>query len=164
MDDETRDNIDYVNLTRLQAAYADVVTRRAWSELVPLFEPETPIIVDVAGGETHRFTGPVEIGDFIGSSIEQFDFFQFLILNTVVEQRIGGDPDRADGRLYMSELRQFGSNGAWSVVYGIYHDCYRRTDGRWRFMQRKYQTLARTAPQMHVFDFPHHLEPGSLES
>jgi hypothetical protein len=153
---------DYISITRLQAAYADVVTRRAWPELRPLFEAEAPITVAVAGGDTHEFSGPIEIGDFIGASLEQFEFFQFVILNTVINIGVGGDADRADGRMYMSELRQFAASGSWSVVYGVYHDCYRRSDKQWRFMNRQYQTLGRTAPQMHVFDFPHQHVLGQL--
>ncbi len=34
------DALDYLAITRLQAAYADVVTRRAWRELERLFLPD----------------------------------------------------------------------------------------------------------------------------
>ena len=39
MADLQQETIDYVAICRLQAAYADSVTRRAWSELGDLFEP-----------------------------------------------------------------------------------------------------------------------------
>ena len=37
------ETVDYVALRRVQNAYADVVTRRAWPELVDLFLPDAII-------------------------------------------------------------------------------------------------------------------------
>ena len=46
MPDPTTETIDYVAITRLQAAYADVVNRRAWSELAEHFRPDAPVRID----------------------------------------------------------------------------------------------------------------------
>ena len=40
MPDPAAETVDYVAIQRLQAAYADVVNRRAWPELADLFRPD----------------------------------------------------------------------------------------------------------------------------
>ena len=47
------------------------------------------------------------------------------------------------------------TNRAFSTCsYGMYHDVYRRQDGRWKFARRDYQSLARTSPDFDVFPHP----------
>ena len=59
----------------------------------------------------------------------------------------------AKGRMYMVELRQDNGGGAWTNAFGVYHDSYVKVDGRWRFAERQYQSLARTG-RGEVFEFP----------
>jgi hypothetical protein len=146
------DALAYLAITRLQAAYADVVTRRAWPELVDLFAPDAPVHVDTVSRPVIELVGPQALGEFIGGAIEGFEFFEFVILSTVVHVH---GPDRAKARLYMVELRQEASNGRWSNAFGVYHDDYVRADGAWRFGERHYQSLARTG-RGEVFPFPDH--------
>jgi hypothetical protein len=157
---------DYVAIRRLQNAYADVVTRRAWPELAELFLADAPVEIDTRreGGVFH-VTGPDALGAFIAGALEQFDFFEFVILNTRIEVAAAGDVDRADGRLYMSEIRSDAGTGRWNVSFGVYHDRYQRGDGRWRFAHRRYHSLGRTGETKDVdaFPFPHHLRLGELE-
>jgi hypothetical protein len=143
----------YLAITRLQAAYADVVTRRAWPELEPLFVADCPIHVDTVSMPVIELAGARALGVFVGDAIERFDFFEFVILNTVIN--VEGD-DRASGRLYMVELRQDASTGEWSNAFGVYHDAYGFVDGAWRFVERHYQSLARKvgAERALVFPFP----------
>ena len=145
--------IDYIAVRRLQDAYADVVNRRAWPEFEDLFRPEAEVVLDTRRGDLLSFTGPGAIGDFIGRSIERFEFFEFVVLGTRVTFD-GDSPDRASARLYMCELRQSAEEGRQSVAYGVYHDDHVRVDGRWWFAQRRYHSLARTAPDLAVFPFP----------
>ena len=152
-DDELRDTVDYVAITRLQNAYADVVTRRAWPELRELFLADAPVRVDTVTNPVVELTGPDALGDFIGGAIERFEFFEFVPLSTRVALRSGGDPDRAAARLYMCELRQDVATGHASQAFGVYRDEYRRVDGHWRFARRDYQSLARTG-RGEVFAFP----------
>jgi hypothetical protein len=147
MDDELR---DYLGVTRLQSAYADVVSRRAWDELDALFEPRASIHVDTVTAEVMHFTGPQEFAAFVAGSIERFEFFEFVVLNTVVEVKPG---PTATGRLWMVELRQDRATGHWSNAFGVYHDHYAMTNGAWRFRERHYQSLARTG-RGEVFPFP----------
>ena len=144
---------DYVAIRRVQSAYADIVTRRAWPELAGIFLPDAGVQIDTMSGDPLRLVGPDALGAFIGGAISGFDFFEFVVLNTVIE--IGtGDPDTATTRMYMNELRRDAESGRFTVVYGLYQDRMRRVDGKWWFAQRRYQTLARTAGEFDVFPFP----------
>jgi SnoaL-like domain len=149
----TEDTLAYIAITRLQAAYADVVTRRAWPELEELFLADAPIHVDTVTREVVELVGPRALGEFVGSAIEHFEFFEFVILNTVLD--IGAD-GTAVGRLYMVELRQERGSGEWSNALGLYRDRYVSVDGRWRFAERHYRSLARKigADPATVFPIP----------
>jgi SnoaL-like domain len=154
MDDELRDTIDTVALTRLHAAYADTCTRRTWHEFPKLFLPDVTVTLDLPNIGTRVINGQTELGTFIGTSLEQFDFFQFVVLNSHFMLRTDGDPDRATGRMWMSEHRQFASTGHWSLIYGLYRDEYQRTQGTWKIATRHYQSLARTTRALEVFPIP----------
>lgn len=157
MHDLTRETIDYIAIRRLQDAYADVATRRAWPELAELFLPTCRLTVDKRVGEPLTFDGPQAVGEFIGKSIAHLDFFEFVILNARVFLSPGGDPDRATARMYINELRH--EDGVrFTHAYGLYQDTYRRVDGRWWFAARNYASLARTARNFDVFGLPP-LEP-----
>jgi hypothetical protein len=154
-DRETSEALDYLAISRLQAAYGDAVTRQAWHELVPMFLPDGPVRLDLQNGVIIEKTGPEEIGAFIATSIQRFDFFAFTIVNTVVE--MAPDGRHATGRLYIRELRREHENRRWTTAYGLYRDSYLKTNGLWRFETRRYSTLARTAAEgegMDVFPVP----------
>jgi SnoaL-like protein len=150
MTSELDETADYIAISRLQSAYADVVNRRAWPELDPLFVAGAPVTVDTVTNPVIELAGAEQIGEFIGGAIERFEFFEFVRLNTVVSF---DDEDHARGRLFMCELRQERTNGHFSRAFGVYHDDYQRVDGRWRFARRRYQSLARTG-RGEVFSFP----------
>ena len=151
MPEQTADDaLDYLAITRLQAAYADVVTRRAWAELDGLFLADAPVHVDTVTSPVIELVGPQSLGRFIDGAIERFEFFEFVPLNTVVEVQ----GDTATARLYMVELRQDRDGGRWSNAFGLYQDRYARTAEGWRFAERHYQSLARTSPATVVFPLP----------
>jgi SnoaL-like protein len=159
------DTEDYVAIRRLQNAYADVVTRRAWPELAELFRPEAPIDIDTRRPDgAYHLVGPAALGEFVAGALEQFEFFEFVILNTRIELNAGGAFDRADGRVYMSEIRTDAGTGRWNVSFGVYHDCYELEDGRWWFARRRYHSLGRTGAtkDLDAFPFPHDLRLGEL--
>ena len=156
--DQTRleDAVDHVEITRLEAAYADIVTRRRFDEFVEVMLAD--VVVDLDLRDRHLIhNGPKAIGDFIADAFEEFEFFQFVVLGVRTALRVDGDADRANARVYMSELRQTHS-GHWSQVYGIYHDQLRRIDDRWWIAARTYHSLARNNMPAQLFEFPHHLD------
>lgn len=147
-----QDALAFLAISRLQADYADIVTRRAFGELAEIFLSDTSVHLDLVTAAALDFVGPDEFGSFVGGSIERFEFFEFVILNSVIRVQ---DERNATGRMYMCELRQDALSGGWSNVFGVYHDTYRcsEDDGRWRFAARTYQSLARTG-RSEVFPFP----------
>ena len=101
---------DYIAIRRLQDAYADVVSRRAFDELHDLFLPAAPVMIELPGG-TREVVGPGDFGRYVEKRIAGLEFFQFVILNAVVELAVDGDPDRARARIHMCELRQDRAEG-----------------------------------------------------
>lgn len=143
--DELRAAVDRSELLHLVARYADVVTRRAWPELAELFLPDAPVHIETVTRPPFTVRGPAELGRFVAGAVEHFDFFEFVVLNHVLELAVDGDADRATGRVFMCELRQHGGTGRFSRAYGRYTDRYRRVDGRWWIEGRDYRSMARTA-------------------
>ena len=154
----TAEAVHDTGVRRLQHAYADVVNRRAWPELERLFRPDAEVVIDRRAGEPLRLIGGIEVGDFIGTAIAHFSFFEFVILNAHI-----AFPDRVDSgtatcRLFMCELRQDGDTGQFTSAFGLYHDRYVLEGGRWWFAQRAYHSLARHGAVLDVFGLP--TEPG----
>ena len=144
---------DYIAIRRLQDAYADVVSRRAFGELHDLFLPAAPVMIELPGG-TREVVGPGDFGRYVEKRIAGLEFFQFVILNAVVELAVDGDPDRARARIHMCELRQDRADGRSTVLYGLYRDDYARLDGRWWFAHRRFSPLAVSQRDLDVFDYP----------
>lgn len=145
----TDDTEAYIAITRLQSAYADVVTRRAWQELADLFLPNCPIFVDTITRPPIELSGSDELAAFIRTALERFDFFEFVILNTVVD--VTSD-STARARFYIEEVRHEAGSDSWSNAFGLYQDSYVKQDDRWLFAERRYRSLARkTADGTEVF-------------
>lgn len=138
-----------VAVGRLQAAYGDAVTRRAWDEVRAVFEPDATVEIDTRTRPVFTLVGPEAIADFIETSLEGFAFFEFAILNAVADV----DGDAGSGRVYICELR-CDRDGVWTQAYGLYQDRYARRDGEWRIAGRHYHSLARTGPQIVTFELP----------
>jgi SnoaL-like protein len=152
-DDDLYRVVDEQVIRSLHHAYADVVNRRAWDELRDLFIADAPIIVDLRTGEPRRLTGPAALGEFIGNAVQRFDFFELALLSARVLLD-DSDRDHATGRMYMNEIRHEHALGRWSMAYGLYQDEYARTSDGWRFAARHYHSMARTGPDLEVFEFP----------
>ena len=98
--DDLTELIDHAAVQRLQARYADVVNRRRWDELEDLFVDGMPLHLDTVTAAARTMAGAREIGEFIDSAIERFDFFEFLPLNTVIDLYPDGDRDAATARFW----------------------------------------------------------------
>jgi ketosteroid isomerase-like protein len=139
-----------VAIQRLQAAYADAVTRRDWEAVRECFEPDAVVRIDTRVREPFALEGPGALVEFIDAAIRRFAFFEFTILNATVE--VHGQV--ATGRVYICEVRAE-ADGTWSEAYGLYRDEYRRRDDEWRIAGRRYASLARHTPQgTEAFDLP----------
>lgn len=156
-----------VALWRLQSRYADVVTRRAWPEMHELFLPDTAVHIDTVTSPVREVVGPEAFGEFVGSAIERFDHFTFVILNTVVD--VDEASGTATGRIFMCEIRHDAATDSWENAHGVYSDRYvlLGTDGvdggdggsgpQWRFAERRYRSMARTGPAATVLGLPPNL-------
>lgn len=150
------DTDDIIGISALQSHYADIINRRAWSELAEIFLPDAAIRIDTVTRDVIEVAGPAALGDFIGTAVERFAFFEFVILNSRIVTSVDGDADLGSARIFMCEIRRDADSLDWSTAYGVYHDRYRRTPDGWRFERRDYQSLTRTDGD--VFPFPRHLE------
>ena len=75
---------------RLQAAYGDAVTRRAWDDVRALFEPDAVVHIDTRTREpVHASKGPTRWSTSSSAALEPFAFFEFAILNAVAD--VDGD-------------------------------------------------------------------------
>ena len=58
---------------------------------------------------------------------------------------------RPPARVFMCELRQERDSGRFTQAFGVYHDDYRRVDGRGGSPRRRYQSLAAQRARRSVF-------------
>ena len=145
-DDALAEAVHDTGIRRLQAAYADAVNRRAWAEVAALFSDDAPVVLDTRAGDPLRFEGGAAIAAFIEGAVARFALFEFVVLNAHVTFPDGPRAGTATCRLFMCELRTDRDDGRFSVAYGLYHDRYGLdAAGRWRFAERRYHSLARTA-------------------
>lgn len=140
--DALAETVAYVAIRRLQARYADILNCRAWADFAEIMPPTCDVVLEVFG-QTMTFHGPDEVGAFLSSSIAAFDFFEFVILNTVID--IDAAAGTAGARMHIYEPRQMAADGQRFDGYGVYHDRFERDDdGRWWFAQRHYQDCTPT--------------------
>jgi hypothetical protein len=143
------DALIYLALLRLQRSYADIATRRAWSEITSLATPDARFSFDTRSGRVVEVTGAAALGEFGARATERFSFYEYLPLNAVVTI---DTPTTARGRAYSLEVGEDRDTREWINFYGLYHDDYVRFDGTWRFSRRQYQTLGRrTGDRLEAF-------------
>ncbi|MBK7321903.1 MAG: nuclear transport factor 2 family protein [Candidatus Microthrix sp.] len=154
---------DVVALGQLNAAYADVITRRAFNELGELLLPDCVVHLDLVSAPARDLVGPEALAGMLRSALERFDHFMLVIRNSVVEADVDecGVVERATGRMFISEIRHDRSTGAWEETHGMYEDDYLRVDGRWWFAERHYRSLARNANGAVVLGLPERFRHAS---
>ena len=83
-------------------------------------------------------------------------FFQFVILNSVVDIGVDGDPDRARRALSTcASCARVAATPASTVLYGLYRDdSTRAPDDRWWFVHRRFSPSAVTGSELDVFGYP----------
>lgn len=136
----TDDALADIAIMRLQRAYADVSTRRAWPEFAALATPDARFSFDTRTGDVIEVIGMEAFAQFAATMTDRFSFYEYVPLNFVVKV---DSADTARGRSYSFEIGEDRETGEVVTFYGMYHDDYARVDGTWRFTRRQYQTLAR---------------------
>lgn len=137
MDD---DALAEIAIMRLQRAYADVSTRRAWPEFAALATPDARFSFDTRTGNVIEVVGADAFAEFGAAMTDRFSFYEYVPLNFVVTIDRAGT---ARGRAYSFEIGEDRDTGELSTFYGLYHDDYALVDATWLFSRRQYQTLAR---------------------
>lgn len=131
---------DYTAIDRLQRAYADVATRKAWAEVPALLTDDAIVTFDTRAGTPFEVQGAVAFAEFGAKAVGIFGFYEYIPLNFVVTI---GDDGTAQGRTYSLEVADLLSTGEWIEYYGVYDDSYAHVDGTWRFARRHYRTYGR---------------------
>ena len=150
---------DVVAIGRLNAAYADVITRRAFAELSDLLLPSCGVHLDLVSAPARHLVGPDALADMLRSAMERFDHFMFVIRNSVVDVDVVAG--LATGRMFISEIRHDRAADVWEETHGMYEDDYQLVEGRWWFAERHYRSLARNASPSVVLGLPDTLRhPG----
>ena len=145
------DELAYLAITRLQRAYADASTRKAWPEFAALITPDAEFSFDTRTGNVFEMVGPDAFVEFGEKMTARFSFYEYVPLNFVVEI----DPDgSARGRSFMFEIGEDRETGEVSTFFGMYHDDYAWVDGTWRFSRRHFFSLARRSGDDALQSFP----------
>ncbi len=153
----TDDTHAYIAIMRLQRAYADISTRRAWKEVPSLATPDAQFTFDTRSGKVFEVNGAVAFAEFGARMTASFTFYEYIPLNFVVTF---SSDSRAAGRSYALEVAEDRDSGDWINFYGVYEDEYAVLDGAWRFARRRYRTFGRRrAGQLEAFP----LEAGPLQ-
>lgn len=142
-DDELAAAVDHGAIDRLQRAYADGVTCRDWDRVAGLFLPDATVELDLVTRPGRTLEGPAEIVGFIGPAVDDFELFEFAIVNAHNQLWPDGDRTTATGRIFMCELRVRRGQRTRDDAFGRYEDTYRRTDDGWRIAARRYRSIAR---------------------
>lgn len=145
------DVADYLAITQLHRAYADVSTRRAWSELRQLVTSDVRFRFDLRTGTVFEFEGPDAFVEFAESMVDGFSFYEYVPLNFVFDP-VSADAGR--GRSYSFEIGQDRTSGDVTFFYGWYRDEYARVGESWRFSRRHYASLARRTGEQPLVSFP----------
>ncbi len=134
---------DRVAIDALQRAYADGVTCRAWGRVARLFLPDATVVLDLVTRPGRELRGRDEIVGFIAPAVDDFEFFEFAIVNSHVDLWPDGDRSVATSRLFMCELRVRRGERGRDDAFGLYRDTYRKVGGAWRIASRRYRSVAR---------------------
>jgi hypothetical protein len=149
-----QETMDWVAIRRLHARYADAVNRRAWSDFAGLFLPDAVVRVELPRQEPVEAVGPEALGTFIEGAVKRFDWFQFVVLEAVIEWPPGTTDEEALGRVYMVELRLDAKTGQETRAFGLYQDRYRRTGEGWRFAARRFQPTVWSGRDLSTLPLP----------
>ncbi|MEO6124686.1 MAG: nuclear transport factor 2 family protein [Ilumatobacteraceae bacterium] len=136
---------DRLAIADLNHRFADAITRMDVAACASMFTEDAEIVVT----NWDTFAGRDEILRSLRELLSGWRGIVFTNHSGVAEI----DGDAATGQWY---IREFGIKFDEEFdISGVYHDTYRRTDGRWQFSSRRYDTLhLRRAGEIAVTRFP----------
>jgi len=122
---------DHLEISDLQARYAEALESKDWSLLASCFTEDALVDYSASGG----IKGTREQAtDFLAQTIPLFSATFFVTANP----QLTIEGDTAAGRTHFQTTMVLGDRGAASylVAAGYYLDRYRRTDAGWRISER----------------------------
>ena len=125
---------DYEEIQNLIARYADAVNRRDFDALAEVFAPDA--VWDVTGGTKLRHEG-AQVVPGIRKIVEMGSFLVQIHSPAIIQV----DGDRATSRLTVLEVGELPNYGMRFEQYGTYDDILRKSEGQWRFAERRFTTL-----------------------
>lgn len=146
-----RDTVNELALYRLNHDFADAMNQMRPELVAPMFTDDGEMTI-TNWGECRT---PQGIVDFLADLLKDWTVMFFAIHSGRVD--VGDDGDTATGQWYISE---YGIKlGQDYSISGVYHDTYRRVDGDWRFVTRRYDTMhIRLDGEVTVVSFPEDLK------
>jgi hypothetical protein len=141
---------DYIEIERLQRAYADVTTRQAWDEFPRIMTPDATFLFDTARG-LFEIPSVEQFMEFGGKMTDRWSFLLYTPVNFVVEF---GPGDTAQGHSYSLEVGHDTEIDSWVESFGTYDDRYAKHEGTWRFARRHYKPFGRRMNGVLAESFP----------
>lgn len=129
----------YTELRQLVERYADAVCRRDAEDWGATWAPDGVWDLGAAKAE-----GREKIVQLWKGAMGSFTMALQIIHQGVVLEDRG---ETAKARWYLSEYLTT-ADGGRRLGVGVYHDSYRKVDGRWCFAHRKYNLLYSGAPDL----------------
>ena len=138
---------DRLELQDLVTQYADIIDRKAFSELSSIFIDDAVIDYEATGAPK---CSAQEMIAFLSEAMSLFPNHQHLVSNTQFKV----DGDTATGRVMcFNPMEMAVEGGTQTFILGIWYvDEFARVDGRWLFASRKQEVIWN-------FNFPDHLNP-----
>jgi ketosteroid isomerase-like protein len=131
----SQDIADRVEIEALRGEFTDAAMMRDYDRLAALFTPDGALRMPNIPAE---LLGPEQIRAFGARVPEIVDF----LIQTTHPGTIQLAGDTATGRAYLQEIGR-ARDGRPELNFAIYHDCYRRTAGGWKFAERVYEVRYR---------------------
>ena len=138
---------DRLELQDLVTQYADIIDRKAFSELNLIFTDNAVIDYEATGAPK---CSVAEMIAFLTEAMSLFPNHQHLVSNT--QLKVNGDT--ATGRVMcFNPMEMAVEDGTRTFILGIWYvDEFARIDGRWLFASRKQEASWN-------LNFPEHLKP-----
>lgn len=130
---------DELAIRDLEARYVDAIHRRDADAWAATWSDDAVWILPALGApdRQRRFTGRAAIRAAWVDAMAGFSFVAHMVHSGHIDWL---EADEAVGRWYLSE-HLHSLDGAAVKLFGVYEDRYGKSQGRWRFAQRRFHVL-----------------------